>query len=57
KRLVIANPRSLPGNKAYHLMIPERKVESASLTAFRDWLVGQACAYQLPQETPEPAIR
>ncbi|AHG43368.1 LysR family transcriptional regulator [Pseudomonas syringae CC1557] len=49
QRLVIANTRSLPSNKAYHLMIPERKVESASLTAFRDWLVDQAQDYRLPK--------
>ncbi|KPC35082.1 LysR family transcriptional regulator [Pseudomonas savastanoi pv. glycinea] len=47
---MIANVCSLPGSKAYHLMIPERKVESASLSAFRDWLVAQARNYQLPQE-------
>ncbi|POP75210.1 LysR family transcriptional regulator [Pseudomonas syringae pv. syringae] len=57
KRLVIANPRSLPGSKAYHLMIPERKVESASLTAFRDWLIEQARAYQLPQEKFDQYLR
>jgi hypothetical protein len=28
-------------------MIPERKVESASLRAFRDWLVNQANSYNL----------
>ncbi|KPB19230.1 LysR family transcriptional regulator [Pseudomonas sp. ST1] len=50
KRLVIANACSLSGSKAYHLIIPERKVESASLSAFRDWLVAQARNYQLPQE-------
>lgn len=50
KRLMIANPRSLPSNKAYHLMIPERKVESASLRAFRDWLIDQANGYTLPSE-------
>ncbi|WP_024644681.1 LysR family transcriptional regulator [Pseudomonas syringae] len=49
QRLVIANTRSLPSHKAYHLMIPERKVESASLTAFRDWLVDQAHDYTLPK--------
>lgn len=53
---MIANTRSLPGSKAYHLMIPERKVESASLTAFRDWLVEQARTYQLPQENLNPAL-
>jgi len=47
-RLVIANPHALSSLKAYHLMIPERKVESASLKAFRDWLVHQAETYALP---------
>ena len=47
KRLVIANPNALSSIKAYYLMIPERKVESASLRAFRDWLVNQAQGYSL----------
>lgn len=47
KRLVIANPLALASIKAYYLMIPERKVESASLKAFRDWLVSQAHIYSL----------
>ena len=47
KRLVIANPQALSSIKAYYLMIPERKVESASLRAFRDWLVNQAHGYSL----------
>jgi len=47
-RLVIANPHALSSLKAYHLMIPERKVESASLKAFRDWLVHQAETYSMP---------
>ncbi|WP_260958460.1 LysR family transcriptional regulator [Pseudomonas citri] len=45
KRLVIANRNALSSVKAYYLMIPERKVESASLRAFRDWLVKQANNY------------
>lgn len=44
-RLMVALDHALPSNKAYHLMIPERKVESASLRAFRDWLVGAAQLY------------
>lgn len=48
KRLVIANPHALSSIKAYYLMIPDRKVESASLKAFRDWLVQQATTYALP---------
>ena len=47
KRLVIANDSSLPSTRAYYLMIPERKIESASLQAFRDWLIKQAEAYSL----------
>jgi DNA-binding transcriptional LysR family regulator len=47
KRLVIANAQALSSIKAYYLMIPERKVESASLRAFRDWLVNQAQSYSL----------
>ena len=47
KRLVIANVQALSSIKAYYLMIPERKVESASLKAFRDWLVNQAQSYSL----------
>lgn len=48
KRLVIANSHQISSSKAYHLMIPERKTESASLKAFRDWLVQQAEGYSLP---------
>ena len=47
KRLVVANTQALASIKAYYLMIPERKVESASLKAFRDWLVNQAHSYSL----------
>jgi len=47
KRLVIANPNALSSLKAYYLMIPERKVESASLRAFRDWLVTEARDYHV----------
>lgn len=46
-RLVVANPHALSSIKAYYLMIPERKVESASLRAFRDWLVHEAQRYAL----------
>ncbi|AXA58306.1 LysR family transcriptional regulator [Pseudomonas thivervalensis] len=47
KRLVVANRNALSSIKAYYLMIPDRKVESASLRAFRDWLVNQATSYHL----------
>ncbi|MET0126538.1 MAG: LysR family transcriptional regulator [Pseudomonas caspiana] len=46
QRLLIANPRALASPRAYYLMIPVRKVESASLRAFRDWLTGQAKTYE-----------
>ncbi|RMR00858.1 LysR family transcriptional regulator [Pseudomonas savastanoi pv. glycinea] len=46
QRLVIANPHALASPKAYYLIIPVRKVESASLGAFRDWLVEQARTYE-----------
>ena len=49
KRLMVANPQALSSIKAYYLMIPERKVESASLKAFRDWLVNQAQSYSLQE--------
>lgn len=45
--LVIALNRTVPnGDRAYYLMVPERKSESAALKAFRDWLLGEAHAYQ-----------
>ena len=47
KRLVIANPQALSSIKDYYLMIPDRKVESASLRAFRDWLIHQAHSYNV----------
>lgn len=52
KRLVIANTQALDSIKAYHLMIPERKTESTSLRAFRDWLMLQAQQYRLPLQKP-----
>jgi LysR family glycine cleavage system transcriptional activator len=45
-RLRICNAHALNSTKAYQLMIPERKVESASLKAFRDWLLAEAGRYQ-----------
>jgi DNA-binding transcriptional LysR family regulator len=44
-QLVIASPEALSSSKAYYLMIPDRKVESASLHAFRDWLIDQSQRY------------
>ena len=46
-RLVPAHPTALhSSDKAYRLMIPERKLESAALGAFRDWLLAAAQAYR-----------
>jgi DNA-binding transcriptional LysR family regulator len=45
--LVVALDRAVPHNdRAYYLMVPERKAESAALLAFRDWLLLQASAYR-----------
>ncbi|MGK9066043.1 LysR family transcriptional regulator [Stutzerimonas chloritidismutans] len=46
QRLVIAHPHAYRREgQAYHLMIPERRVESAALNAFRDWLLDEARAW------------
>jgi DNA-binding transcriptional LysR family regulator len=45
QRLIVCHPHALTSNKAYHLMVPERKVESASLHAFRGWLLAEARDY------------
>lgn len=44
-RLCIAAAQPLRSDKAYHLIIPDRRVESTHLRAFRDWLLGQARSY------------
>lgn len=46
-RLVIALDTPLADNgRGYFLIVPQRKVESAALAAFRDWLVNAAALYQ-----------
>ncbi|CAD5106620.1 LysR family transcriptional regulator [Zestomonas carbonaria] len=45
-RLVVALPHGCVSDRAYYLMIPERKVESAALRAFRDWLLEAARQYR-----------
>lgn len=45
-RLVSPLPHICPSDKAYYLIIPERKAETAALTAFRDWLCAEAAAYR-----------
>jgi len=52
KELVIAHHHAFSDARAYHLMIPERKVESASLKAFRDWLIGAARNYSFEDYQP-----
>lgn len=49
RRLIIANPRALQSDKAYYLVIPDRKTEAASLEAFRLWLAAQTAGYRLPR--------
>ncbi|HSC84531.1 MAG TPA: LysR family transcriptional regulator [Pseudomonas sp.] len=45
--LVLAHPQAFhSSDKAYYLMIPERKAESAALRAFRDWLLQAARLYR-----------
>lgn len=45
--LVVAlNKPLLDSGRAYYLIVPERKLESAALTAFRDWLLSEAAQYQ-----------
>lgn len=46
RRLVIASAHALSSPKAYHLMIPVRKMESASVHAFRLWLTDQSARYE-----------
>ncbi len=45
-RLAVALDHACLSDKAYYLIIPERKVESAALRAFRDWLVEEARQYR-----------
>lgn len=45
-RLIVAMQHAYLSENAYYLMIPERKVESASVRAFRDWLLGEARVYR-----------
>ncbi|MDH1265698.1 LysR family transcriptional regulator [Pseudomonas sp. GD03944] len=45
--LMVALDNPVPHNdRAYYLMVPERKAQSAALTAFRDWLLVEAGAYR-----------
>lgn len=45
--LVVALEQAVPDStRAYYLIVPERKVETAALRAFRDWLLAEANAYR-----------
>ncbi|MBF8661187.1 LysR family transcriptional regulator [Pseudomonas putida] len=50
-RLVVANRHVLRSDRAYYLMIPERRVESTTLDAFREWLVAQAANFAGTKES------
>lgn len=45
-RLAIPLHHACPSDKAYYLIIPERKAESAAMTGFRDWLCDAARVYR-----------
>ena len=45
-RLVTPCPHTYLSDKAYYLIIPERKAETAALGAFRDWLCAAAAEYR-----------
>ncbi|THG75916.1 transcriptional regulator GcvA [Pseudomonas sp. A-1] len=45
-RLIVPLEHAYLSDKAYYLIVPERKAESAALRAFRDWLLDQAQAYR-----------
>jgi DNA-binding transcriptional LysR family regulator len=51
-RLCIANPHSCRSDRAYHLIIPERRTESATLNNLRDWLLQQARRYREQGTSP-----
>lgn len=45
-RLVVACRHSYRSEHAYHIVLPERKAESAALQVFTEWLCAQARAYR-----------
>lgn len=45
-RLIVPLEHAYLSDKAYYLIVPERKAESAALRAFRDWLLGEAQRYR-----------
>lgn len=48
-RLVVPLDHVCPSDKAYYLIIPERKSESAAMTGFRNWLREEVRKYQRGQ--------
>src|SRR5690606_23686882 len=46
-RLVAPCAQRYLSERAYYLIIPERKTETESLTAFRDWLIDTATGYRV----------
>ena len=44
--VVVLNQALTDDDRAYYLIVPERKSESAALNAFRDWLVQEAAHYR-----------
>lgn len=49
-RLINPCPHSFDSASAYHLVIPERKAESAALLAFKEWLMQEAADYREREE-------
>lgn len=56
-RLVVANPQPVPGDRAYYLIVPERKVESAGLAAFRQWIEQEVALFRADAGARPPPAR
>ena len=53
--LGVLNPRSGPGQRAFHLIVPERTASHPALAQFRDWLISQA-HHDAPEPAPEDTM-
>lgn len=53
-RLIALSDHSCPNDKAYHLIVPQRKASLPVLMAFRDWLIDQARSTQRANEATDP---
>lgn len=51
-QLVIAHPAAAPSEKAYYLMVPERKTQNNLVRSFRDWLIESAGRYSIDASLP-----